>query len=692
MEANMLKKIIALLFSLVVCFSTLMVNAATAEGSLTYKTYTYDNSKNPYTIPAAYTFEKTVDGQSIGVGSFSGISDVYYSDETECYYIADGENNRIVVTDKAFNHKKTITGFMNKDKAEKLSKPGNAFLRDGKLYITDTGNGRIVCLNEQTDELITVYTKPKIKVLGEYSYSPLKVTVDDAGRMYVIGRDITDGIILLDSDGQFKSFFGAPKVEVNAFDEFRKRFMTKKQREKLYKSIPTEFNSLAIDEKGFLYVTTQSSNVQPISRLNYEGIDVLTYTKDYPKGDEVYSPTPSAFVDITVDETGCYYALDSRKGRVFCFDKNGELLFVFGGAGTQEGTFVSPISIESVGNRIIIADITKNTIEIFKRSEFCEALFKGISLISDGEYDKSKVYFDEVLRYCSTYIPAHLNLGRIAYQKGDFVIAMEEYEYASNDDYYSVAFKEYRKQLMKDNLVWIIVSIVIIAVAIIVISFLKKKGKIKELFADKKWKQDWKYASYCNFHPFDGFWCVRREGRGSLRTANIILVLFMVVFAIRTQFSGYLFNRVGGSNNDALLQLIGVVLPLMLWVVANWCLSTLFNGEARLKDVYITVCYSLKPYLILSIPLYAMTFFLSVDEAFLYTALNSICWIWVLGLIFFGTLTVQDFSLLKGIVSTIFTLVGIALIIFIGLIVVNIVQEIITYVSDRYTEIIYRLR
>ena len=689
----MLKKIIAILFSLIVAFSSLVVSAATSDGSLTYKTYTYNNSKTPYTIPAAYTFEKTVDGRSIGVGGFSGVSDVSYSDETESFYIADSENNRIVVTDKDFTHKKTITGFTNGKKAEKFSKPGNAFFHDGKLYITDTGNGRIVCLNEQTNKLVSVYTKPKISALGDYSYSPLKVTVDDAGRMYVIARDITDGILLLDENGQFKSFFGAPKVEVNAFDEFRKRFMTKEQREKLYKSIPTEFNSMAIDEKGFLYVTTQSSNVQPISRLNYEGVDVLTYTDKYPMGDEVYSATPSAFVDITVDESGCYYALDSRKGRVFCFDKNGELLFVFGGAGTQEGTFISPISIESVGNRIIIADITKNTIEIFKRTAFCDSLFSGISLISEGEYDKAKVHFDELLRNCSTYIPAHLNLGRIAFQKGDFLTAMKEYEYAGNDDYYSVAFKEYRKQLMNDNLVWLIVVVGVIAVALIVLSILKKRGILKELFAEKKWKQDWKYVTHCCFHPFDGFWCVRREGKGNLKVANIILVLFMIFFTVRTQFSGYLFNKVcDGDNNEALLQLIGVVVPLMLWVVANWCLSTLFNGEARLKDVYITVCYSLKPYLLLSIPLYVMTFFLSIDEAFLYTALNSICWIWILALIFFGTLTVQDFSLIKGIVSTIFTLVGIALIIFIALIVVNIVQEIITYVGDRYTEIIYRLR
>lgn len=40
---------------------------------------------------------------------------------------------------------------------------------------------------------------------------------------------------------------------------------------------------------------------------------------------------------------------------------------------------------------------------------------------------------------------------------------------------------------------------------------------------------------------------------------------------------------------------MSVALPVALWVLANWCLTTLFDGEGTLKDVYIATCYALTP-------------------------------------------------------------------------------------------------
>ena len=177
---------------------------------------------------------------------------------------------------------------------------------------------------------------------------------------------------------------------------------------------------------------------------------------------------------------------------------------------------------------------------------------------------------------------------------------------------------------------------------------------------------------------------------GSLTVANIIFAVFILFFMIRTQFSAYLFKN--DSENDVLVQTLGIVIPLMLWVIINWALSPFFDGKARFKDMYISMCYSLKPYLIASIILFPLTFFLVADEAFVYTILDSIVWIWMLGLMFFGMITVQDFSLSKGVLNTVFTIVGIALVVFLGLIVVNISQEMITYFTELISEVEYRMR
>ena len=51
-----------------------------------------------------------------------------------------------------------------------------------------------------------------------------------------------------------------------------------------------------------------------------------------------------------------YSLLDRRRGRIFTYDHEGNLLYIFGGLGTQAGTFVTPVAIENIGNTIIVLD------------------------------------------------------------------------------------------------------------------------------------------------------------------------------------------------------------------------------------------------------------------------------------------------------------------------------------------------
>ena len=76
--------------------------------------------------------------------------------------------------------------------------------------------------------------------------------------------------------------------------------------------------------------------VAPIRRLNPKGDDILKRYDWYPPvGDVRFSTTestiqgPSIIVDLAVDESGIYYALDSRRGRVFAYDPDGILHLLF---------------------------------------------------------------------------------------------------------------------------------------------------------------------------------------------------------------------------------------------------------------------------------------------------------------------------------------------------------------------------
>lgn len=690
-----LKKILSIILAVcfaVLCMSTAVYAETRNSADLTTVSYSYDLLDRPYAIPTPFVYSYSIKGERLGIGSFKGVSDVFYDDTDSTIIITDSGNNRIVMLDGDMGVKKQISGFIYNGKKENLSNPKSAIIKSGKLYIADTGNSRIVVM-ELDGKVITVLEKPKINALGkDYIYSPYKLAVDDAGHIYVVAKDITDGIILLEADGKFIAFFGAPKVTVSTWEQLKKRFMTKEQRSKLYSSIPTEYNSISIDKTGFIITTTQSLDVAPLSRLNHIGENIFEKKLNVPAGDEVYASVSSTFIDAAEDNFGNYLALDNRRGRIFVYDNSGTMLACFGGSGVQNGTFHSADAIEMLGEKVAVADTTRNTIEVFTPTDFWSCLTSGIKNMNDGNYSAAKPYFEKVINRCSAFIPAHLNLGRIAYSEQDYQTAMKEFKYADDKDYYSLAYKQVRSDFINNK--FGIVLAVLVAVIVLVVTYVNLVKKFPQLsltskLADKPLYKKWKYVDYCSFHPFDGFWCVRREGMGSLTVANIIFALFILFFMIRTQFSSYLFKN--GSENDVLVQTLGIVIPLMLWVIINWALSPFFDGKARFKDMYISMCYSLKPYLLASIILFPLTFFLVADETFVYTILDSIVWIWMLGLMFFGMITVQDFSLGKGVLNTVFTMVGIALVVFLGLIIVNISQEIITYFTELISEVEYRI-
>src|SRR5690625_7742375 len=64
----------------------------------------------------------------------------------------------------------------------------------------------------------------------------------------------------------------------------------------------------------------------------------------------------STFVDIDVNEYGVYSALDYKRGRVFTYDEDGNLLYIFGQIGEQRGTFRSPVASARMNDDMHVLD------------------------------------------------------------------------------------------------------------------------------------------------------------------------------------------------------------------------------------------------------------------------------------------------------------------------------------------------
>ena len=112
-----------------------------------------------------------------------------------------------------------------------------------------------------------------------------------------------------------------------------------------------------------------------------------------------------------------------------------------------------------------------------------------------------------------------------------------------------------------------------------------------------------RYSLYLIFHPFDGFWDLKHEKRGNIKTALIIFAMVGVTFILRRQLTGFILNEVKLRELNVIVEILSIVVPFFLWCVANWCLTTLMDGEGSFKDIVITSAYALVPLVLINIPL-----------------------------------------------------------------------------------------
>lgn len=211
-------------------------------------------------------------------------------------------------------------------------------------------------------------------------------------------------------------------------------------------------------------------------------------------------------------------------------------------------------------------------------------------------------------------------------------------------------------------------------------------------------KQGWarffstlKYALYVMTHPFDGFWDLIHEKRGSLAAANFLVFMTLVTRLMTLQYTNFMFNHVYWPEVNILQQCLSILLPLGIFCVCNWGLTTLFDGKGRLKDVYMATAYALAPYVILQLISIPISNVVTADESVFVTVLNGLGLIWSGMLIITGMMMIHDYSLGKTLLFLFITIIGMAIVIFLLLLFFSLVGDGVGYFASLYKEVVFRL-
>lgn len=199
-----------------------------------------------------------------------------------------------------------------------------------------------------------------------------------------------------------------------------------------------------------------------------------------------------------------------------------------------------------------------------------------------------------------------------------------------------------------------------------------------------------RYCLHVIFRPFDGFWDLKREKRGSISAALTITFGVIIVYILQRQYTAFLFNTNNVKELNIILEIVSVLLPFVLWCIANWCLTTLADGEGTFKDIVIATSYALTPIILIQAPLIILSYVFNLDEGAFYYFFTTVSLIWSAGLLIIGTMITHDYSMKKTLLTIVGILISMAVMIFIGLLFSSVIQQIVGFFYVLYKEFAFR--
>ena len=219
-------------------------------------------------------------------------------------------------------------------------------------------------------------------------------------------------------------------------------------------------------------------------------------------------------------------------------------------------------------------------------------------------------------------------------------------------------------------------------------------SKRSSIFDRPGWKEyvsGLRYAKHVIFHPFDGFWDLTHEKRGSMGAAHTFLVLFMVTRVLMLMLTNFQFITTPVQWINIYEQFASLLIPFLILCLGNWSLSTLFDGKGHFRDIYMAMAYALVPYILIQLPLIFISHLISFDEAAYYTVLGSVATIWSVLLVFVGLMQVHDYSPGKTVIFLLATIFAALVILFLILVFFSLLSDALGYFVSLYREIVFRL-
>jgi DNA-binding beta-propeller fold protein YncE len=667
-----LKRLICLLLAF-----ACLVPAAIAAQSTTY-TWALNNKGEFVHTQDAYLPDRTVTHLML-----KEPEDLYIASDGYMY-ISDSGNGRIVVYD-------TATSTVVKEiRHEQMQRPRGIFVTsDLDLYVADSAAAVVFRFNKD-GELIQTFARPESAAFGDTQYAPKRVAVDNRGSLYIIGEGVYNGVIQLSVTGEFLGFFTTNRVTLSFIQILQNIFFTEVQKQSLQDRTPGVIENVHTDKDGIVYTVT----------MGREGRDNIK--KHNMRGGNMFTNGVLSFSnlsDITTDQSGIIYVTDSLFGYVSAYSPYGDFIFEFGGYSTEDVagyySYLTSVAVERDGT-LWTLDSIKAYLQSYKPTEYTNSIYTALALFDQGRYDDAEGVWNNVLRYNQSSVLAHDGIGKAGLYTQDYENAREHFELSGNRTFYSQAFWELRNNWLQENLIWFLIALVILILALAVLRTADHKKLVKSAVGGAAHTvakvpviRDVVFAFSVMRHPLDGYYDLKRKIRGSAGGAAFLYFLLFAALTVNQVGKAFILQTTAAEDMNLAALVGGFIGAILLFVVCNYLVSSINDGEGTIGDVFKLVAYASMPLTLSFILITVLSYVLTFNEVFLVSFIQTGGILWFCVTLYLGLQEMHNYNVWNTVKSILFTAGFIAIAVIALLILTILFQQTTQFVEAVGREVYY---
>lgn len=189
-------------------------------------------------------------------------------------------------------------------------------------------------------------------------------------------------------------------------------------------------------------------------------------------------------------------------------------------------------------------------------------------------------------------------------------------------------------------------------------------------------------------HPFDAFGTIKDKKQGSVLIGTVLLVLYYIGTVLADLCGGFSFTYVDLASYNSLFVFLRSVGVVLLWVICNKAVTALMDGKGTGKEIYIVTTYSLVPMILSRFVYLALSNALRSDEAEFLNIFCGVMLAWTLLLIVVGTIRIHDYGMGKFLGTTVLSVAGMAIVLFLLIMVFILSQQFIGFLTTLFLEIV----